>query len=110
MLTVRAPKVEPFNVQESREFITAVGIHRLEALFITAIATGLRRGELRGPRWDDIDMDSQQLTVRNTLVWSRADRHGSLSAPKTERSRRTLWLPPVVLSFPRQQHSRLNRD
>ena len=103
MPTVRAPKIEPFNVQESREFITAVGSHRLGALFITAIATGLRQGELLGLRWDDIDLGSEQLTVRNTLVWSRADRHWSLSAPKTERSRRTLWLPPVVLSSLRQQ-------
>jgi hypothetical protein len=58
---------------------------RLEALFVVAIALGLRPGELRALTWDHVD-----LANAVTHVWKSARRGGDT---KTPGSRRTLRLP-----------------
>jgi integrase len=63
---------------------------RLEALYVLAIHTGLRQGELLGLKWEDVDLESGTLRVRRTLVTAKG---GSvLMAPKTKRSRRSVRL------------------
>jgi integrase len=52
---VERAEITPLFVEQSQEFLAAVERHRLEAFFCTAIATGLRLGELHGLRWADID-------------------------------------------------------
>jgi integrase len=63
---------------------------RLEALYVLAIHTGLRQGELLGLRWEDVDLESGTLRVRRTLVTARGG--PVLMAPKTKRSRRSVRL------------------
>ena len=92
--TVHPPKVEPFDLDEARAFIVATRGHRLEALFVTAIATGCRQGELFGLTWDDVDLEAGRLHVRHTLT--RVGKAWELSEPKTDRSRRALELPAVA--------------
>jgi integrase len=41
---------------------------RLEALYVLAIHTGLRQGELLGLKWDDVDLEDGSLQVRRTLT------------------------------------------
>jgi integrase len=57
---------------------------RLEAFYVLAIQTGMRRGELLGLKWDDIDFDTPNVRVRRSL-----DVDGSFKAPKNRASRRT---------------------
>lgn len=60
-------------------------------LFELALRTGLRRGELLGLRWDDIDLDAGHLYVRRTLARTRG---GPTFQPvKTHRSARRIVLP-----------------
>jgi integrase len=66
---------------------------RWRALFVTAIFTGLRASELRGLRWDDVDLDRGELTVRQ-----RADRWGSIGSPKSDAGKRTVPLAPMVVN------------
>jgi integrase len=61
---------------------------RLAALYVLAIATGMRQGELLGLRWQDVDLDAGRLTIRHTLRLGTRE----LAEPKTERARRTLRL------------------
>ena len=65
---------------------------RLRALLLTAALTGLRASELRGLRWADIDLKSEELHVRQ-----RADRYNEIGAPKTAESARAIPLPPDLL-------------
>ncbi|WP_344174635.1 tyrosine-type recombinase/integrase [Pilimelia columellifera] len=60
----------------------------MEPLFTLAISTGLRRGELLGLRWADIDMDAMALFVRQTL--QRVDDRLMFLPQKTHRSARPL--------------------
>jgi integrase len=63
---------------------------RLEALYVLAIHTGLRQGEVLGLKWEDVDLESGTLRVRRTLVTARGS--PVLMAPKTKRSRRSVRL------------------
>ena len=45
---------------------------RLEALYVLAIHTGLRQGELLSLKWDDVDLKDGSLQVRRTLTITRA--------------------------------------
>ena len=59
----------------------------------TAIFTGLRISELRGLRWDDIDLKRAVLHVRQ-----RADRYNAIGKPKSAAGERTIPLPPTLVS------------
>jgi integrase len=63
---------------------------RLEALYVLAIHTGLRQGELLGLKWDDVDLEDGSLQVRRTLAITK---NGSVfTSPKTAGSRRSVKL------------------
>jgi integrase len=63
---------------------------RLEALYVLAIHTGLRQGELLGLTWDDVDLEDGSLQVRRTLTITK---NGPLfTSPKTTGSRRSVKL------------------
>lgn len=87
--------VKPLTPEQAREFLKAVEGHRLEALYRVALSLGLRRGEILGLRWEDIDFDRETLTVTGAMQ----RRGGRLQRvlPKTESSVRKLYVPAVLL-------------
>src|SRR5215217_1398975 len=76
--------------KQVRVLFDAVKGDRLEALYVLAVTTGLRQGELLGLKWDDIDLQVGTLQVRRTLTTAKGG--PVLSAPKTKGSRRTVRL------------------
>jgi integrase len=66
---------------------------RYRPLLLTGIFTGLRASELRGLRWDDVDLKRSELHVRQ-----RADRYGKIGRPKSEAGERTIPLPPMLVA------------
>jgi integrase len=66
-------------------------------VFLTAIFTGLRSSELRGLRWEDIDLKQGELHVRQ-----RADRYNAIGKPKSKAGDRTVPLGPLVLNVLRE--------
>lgn len=90
---------------EARAFLAATRAHRLHALFIVALALGLRQGELLGLRWADVDLDSRRLRVARTLQRVRGE--GMIfGPPKSKRSRRVLALPAVVVDALKRHRDR----
>jgi integrase len=76
---------------EVRKMIhAATGRHR--PLVLTAVFTGLRGSELRGLRWQDVDLKKGELHVRQ-----RADRYNVMGKPKSESGDRTIPLGPIVI-------------
>jgi hypothetical protein len=75
--------------------------HRLETLFTSALAIGLRSGECSALHWTDIDLDKAAVTVRHMLQgenW-RTRKRDSLRcfSPKSKKSRRAIALPAVCV-------------
>jgi integrase len=80
---------------EIRRILTAVP--RWRPLLVTAVFSGLRASELRGLRWDDIDLKRGELHVRQ-----RADRYNAIGKPKSRAGSRTLPIGPMVVNTLRQ--------
>lgn len=62
-------------------------------MLLTAIVTGLRSSELRGLRWQDVDLKRATVTVAQ-----RADQWGVIGSPKSKAGRRTIPIAPQVVS------------
>lgn len=95
----RVVTVDPVSLShaEAHRFLDACHGDRLEALFVMALGTGLRQGELLGLAWQDVSTDgviSANVNVRHELV--RRDGGYHLDDPKTERSKRAVPLSPSV--------------
>ena len=63
---------------------------RLEALYVLAVGTGMRLGELFGLQWANVDLKAGTVTIRHTL--QELDGKLTLKEPKTDKSRRCLRL------------------
>ena len=91
--------------EQAQTFLAAVCGRRLEALYVLALTTGMRQGELLALRWRDVDLDAARLHVSNTLhfgtkgVWR-------LGSPKTAQSRRRVDLAPMAVEALRAHRTR----
>ncbi len=83
-------EMKSWTVDDLRTFLSSLTDDRLYAAWLLAATTGMRRGEILGLRWSDIDLDSTSLSVRQTLI--SVSYKMQFSTPKTERSRRTVAL------------------
>ncbi len=108
--TPRVPRheIRPLTPEQARQLLDASADDRYLALYVTALATGLRQGELLALRWEDIDLETRVLSVRHTLA--RVDSKLVLLEPKTDRSRRTVALPEVVMTALRAHRTRQRMD
>jgi integrase len=84
-------EVRPLDRGEALLLLKAANSHRLHALWHLLVATGLRRGEVLGLTWADIDLTARQLRVRRNL--QRLNKGLLFGTPKTARSLRTIALP-----------------
>src|SRR6266704_1124159 len=88
-------ELHPFNPEQAQPFLAAVADHRLKALYILALATGMRLGELLGLKWQDINLAESTLQVRRTLSYVNKIGYRE-NEPKTQQSRRLILLPHFV--------------
>jgi integrase len=101
---VERKPINPLTPEEARRFLTAIKGQRLEALFSVALALGLRQGEALGLRWTDIDFAAHTLQIRHQL--QRINGRLTLVPPKTNKSRRTLVMPPLIAEALREHERR----
>lgn len=97
-------RVVPLTPETARAALSAAQGHRLQALFTLALFLGLRQGEVLGLRWIDVDLDGGALKIEQAL--QRVDGGLIFKAPKTEKSRRRLKLPPTLVAVLRAHHDR----
>jgi integrase len=60
---------------------------RLEALYVLALHTGMRRGELLGLKWDDVDLEAATVRMCHTLTRTDNGKRVALGDPKTRSPR-----------------------
>lgn len=89
-------EIEPLTKAECRRLLEAVKGDRLEALYTVAVALGLRQGEALGLTWADVDLGTATMHVRRQL--QRVEGRLQLVPLKTERSRRSLAMPALVVA------------
>ena len=89
---------------QSRALLQAAAPQRLRALYVLALYLGLRRGELLGLCWENVDLDNEKLEVVQSL--QRVGGELRLVAPKTEDSARTVPLPLPCVEALREHRKR----
>ena len=114
---MRAPRpvkkeIQSFTPEQARAFLDAARGDRLEALYIVAITTGLRQGELLGLRWTDIDLELGRLAVRRALVAGSVGSRGGavFDAPKNNKSRRTVKLTRSAIEALKRHKAAQNEE
>ncbi len=102
------PEVKYFDSDQVALFLSyAKETHYFTAYYLE-VATGLRRGELLGLRWKNVDLQNKSVTVSQGLV--RTKQGLVFQPPKTKLGRRTISIPAnvsEVLKFHHKQQDRL---
>ena len=99
-----AARFSVWTPEQGAAFLCASEGRRFHAVWVLALATGMRRGELLGLRWQDVDLEQRTLTLRHQL-----DRSGDgwVAVPlKTAGSSRTVTLPQEAVVALRQHRIR----
>jgi integrase len=98
-VSIRVPKRGTVKLKAGRDFpdkaetnaILKTASGRWRPLIVTAVFTGMRASELRGLRWEDLDLARALIHVRQ-----RADHWGTMGLPKSEAGERTIPMTPMV--------------
>jgi integrase len=94
-------KKKPWTAAEAIQFLRAARPHRLYAAFVLVLVLGLRRSEVLGLRWQDVDMDHGQFTPTMQVQRVRGENGDPsrlvLKKLKTESSQAALPLPGFCL-------------
>ncbi len=89
------------TVEEAQKLLASARGHGMEALFVLALTTGMRRGELLALKWQDIDFALSTLHVRRAFTRGKGQRYLE-AEPKTEKSRRSILLAPGTIEILKQ--------
>jgi integrase len=99
-----SPEAKTWTPEQLRSFLQVTANHHHGTLFRLAGLTGMRRGELCGLRWGDVDLDGARLVVRRTITSLNGDLlEGDV---KTKRSRRAIDLDPGTVAVLRAHRAR----
>lgn len=104
----KSRKKQVWSAGQAARFLESIKGHRLYALYHLALTTGMRRGELLGLRWRDVDFNEGVVVVEQNLVVI----NGRLNyqEPKTESSCRAVLLPPSAVEVLKQHKLRQDRE
>ena len=115
--TVKAPRqsrkeISTLTREQARHFLNTAKGDRLAALYLLAIHTGLRQGELLGLKWHDVDLDRGTLQVRRIL--SAAKEGPTFTTPKSNKGRSVRLTTQAVQALrdhrTRQAEEKLKHD
>jgi integrase len=106
-VVVRHQDVSTYSESEVQKILGSISDDRLGHAWELALS-GLRRGEIAGLRWSDVDFEAKTLTVMS----NRVDAGGAVSEndPKTATSRRTLPLPDRLITVLKSAKTRQARE
>jgi integrase len=90
----RSPEMKAWTGDEVRIFIESVSDHRWAAIWALMATTGMRRGEVLGLRWSDVDLDASTVRVAATRI--RFGATVTASTPKTAAGVRSIAIGPMV--------------
>lgn len=93
----RTQEAHPLTAQQARHFLAAAQGDPFEALYVVALTTGMRQGELLALAWADLDLTVGKLQVRRAL--NRVPHKGiAMAELKSRSSRRCIQLTPLAIN------------
>lgn len=102
--TYKPTRMKPLTSEETVKFLAAAKGDRLEALYVLAVLSGARQGELFALEWRDFDPAQGTIRIRQ----SQQDVNGvvKIAPTKTDTSRRQVYLPKIAVETLREHHER----
>ncbi len=97
------PEMKVWTPEQIRTFLRGVEGERLYPAWLLLCTTGMRRGEVLGLRWEDIDLDSARLSVRQARV--SLGNEFVINEPKTRRGRRVVALDATTVAVLRSHRA-----
>jgi integrase len=98
--SAKRPEIKAWTADQLRMFLDHIRRDRAYAALFVSAHTGMRRGEILGLRWTDVDFDDARLSVRQALISVAYEMQRS--DVKTGAGRRTIDLDPRTLTVLRQ--------
>jgi integrase len=92
----RKPEMQVFDLDQVAAFLKEAAKDRLHALYVTALDTGMRPGELFALEWPDIDLEGGFLMVRRSL--EEIDGRLRIKDVKTPKARRRIHMAPQTIA------------
>ena len=105
-------KIRVFTVEEQKLFLEHAQGSIYYGLYIAALGTGMRSGELRALQWNDIDFEKKRIFVNGTLKYiaKGGEEKYRIDTPKTESSRREIpMLDNVYLILKRHKTEQMKQ-
>jgi integrase len=102
--SARRPEMRVWDAKQPGQFLREIAGHRLYPAFYLLANTGMRRGEVLGLRWKDVDLERATLSVSRSLV--NVAYRPQLSDVKTNNGRRTIDLEPKTVAVLRAWEKR----
>lgn len=104
----KTPEKEPLTNEQARQLLDAVRDTPAYLFCLVALSTGMRRGEILGLMWEDVDFDAGYINVNHNLIVLHNPNRSVISTNlKTEASRRRI---PMPLPLRAELESRYNRS
>lgn len=103
----RNPKkiMQSWTQEQADLFLEAARGRRYYALYVLALTTGLRQGELFGLTWRNVDFETSSLSVVQTLSYVGTKR--IIGVPKTKQGQRKVELPEIAIKALRAHRERM---
>ena len=98
------PEMHVWDPEQLGVFLEHVRGDSLYAAWMLFATTGMRRGEVAGLRWSDVDLEAGRVSPRRPRVVVDYEVH--VSEPKTAKGRRSLALDPVTVAALREHRTR----
>lgn len=100
-------EVEPLSCEQAKALLAATKGTRVYTFCLIALTTGLRRGEILGLMWEDIDLKNRILTVKHNKTFPSNQNDAPVTTLlKTEAAHRRIPIPNVLHSFLEQERKR----
>lgn len=104
------PVIEAWTAQELSDFLSHASAHRLYPAWVLMCSTGVRRSEVLGVRWPNLDLDTARLAVMDTVVPIRSKPVLRIGETKSRSSRRVIALDGQTVAALREHRRRQTEE